>query len=112
MASLDEALYRYVMDARNSDTPVRAADSGRKKTKTGRIWACKRDDRIAAPSDPPPRGSPSRRTGKVGIRSNICVTILAEACGGCDRLFSAELEGVPLAEAACWAHARRKICDV
>ncbi len=36
----------------------------------------------------------------------------ADAYGGYDRLFSPEREGGPLTEAACWAHARRKIHDV
>lgn len=36
----------------------------------------------------------------------------ADAFAGYDRLFSAEREGGPLTEAACWAHARRKIHDV
>lgn len=36
----------------------------------------------------------------------------ADAFAGYDRLFSPEREGGPLTEAACWAHARRKIHDV
>ncbi|EOF6138215.1 transposase, partial [Salmonella enterica] len=36
----------------------------------------------------------------------------ADAFAGYNRLFSAEREGGPLTEAACWAHARRKIHDV
>lgn len=36
----------------------------------------------------------------------------ANAFAGYDRLFSAEREGGPLTEAACWAHERRKIHDV
>ncbi|CAJ1281395.1 IS66 family transposase ISEc23 [Escherichia coli] len=36
----------------------------------------------------------------------------ADAFTGYDRLFSAEREGGALTEAACWAHARRKIHDV
>lgn len=36
----------------------------------------------------------------------------ADAFAGYDRLFSAERDGGPLTEAACWAHARRKIHDV
>lgn len=36
----------------------------------------------------------------------------ADAFAGYDRLFSPEREGGPLTEAACWAHARRKIYDV
>lgn len=36
----------------------------------------------------------------------------ADAYGGYDRLYNAEREGGALIEAACWAHARRKIHDV
>lgn len=36
----------------------------------------------------------------------------ADALSGYDRLFSAERKGGLLTEAACWAHARRKIHDV
>ncbi|RAP68333.1 transposase C of IS166 homeodomain protein, partial [Candidatus Erwinia dacicola] len=36
----------------------------------------------------------------------------ADAFAGYDQLFSTERDGVPLTEAACWAHARRKIHDV
>jgi transposase len=36
----------------------------------------------------------------------------ADAFAGYDRFFSAEREGGPLTEVACWAHVRRKIHDV
>ena len=115
MAPLDEALYHYVMNCRKlhtDDTPVPVLAPGRKKTKTGRIWAYVRDDRSAGSSDPSAAWfafSPDRQ-GKhpqQHLRHYHGV-----AFAGYDRLFSAERNGGPLTEAACWAHARRKIHDV
>lgn len=59
-------------------------------------------------------GSPSHQTGRENIFSNTFTTIMvwADAFAGYDRLLSAEREGGPLAEAACWTHMRRKIHDV
>ncbi len=119
MAPLDEALYRYVMDCRKlhtDDTPVPVLAPGRKKTKTGRIWTYVRDDRSAGSSDPPAAWfafSPDRQ-GKHPQQHlrHYHGVLQADAFAGYDRLFSAERNGGPLTEAACWAHARRKIHDV
>lgn len=119
MAPLDEALYHYVMDCRKlhtDDTPVPVLAPGRKKTKTGRIWTYVRDDRSAGSSDPPAvwfAFSPDRQ-GKHPQQHlrHYHGVLQADAFAGYDRLFSAEREGGPLTEAACWAHARRKIHDV
>ncbi|HHS9996667.1 TPA: IS66 family transposase [Klebsiella pneumoniae] len=119
MAPLDEALYHYVMNCRKlhtDDTPVPVLAPGRKKTKTGRIWTYVRDDRNAGSSDPPAAWfaySPDRQ-GKhpeLHLRSFRGV-LQADAFAGYDRLFSTSREGGVLTEAACWAHARRKIHDV
>jgi transposase len=119
MAPLDEALYHYVMDCRKlhtDDTPVQVLVPGRKKTKTGRIWTYVRDDRNAGSSDPPAAWfafSPDRQ-GKHPQQHlrHYHGVLQADAFAGYDRLFSAEREGGALTEAACWAHARRKIHDV
>ena len=108
MYPLDEALYHYVMDCRKlhtDDTPVPVLASGRKKTKTGRIWTYVRDDRSTGSSD---------RQGKHPLQHlrHYHGVLQADAFAGYDRLFSAERDGGPLTEAACWAHARRKIHDV
>jgi transposase len=115
MAPLDEALYHYVMDCRKlhtDDTPVPVLAPGRKKTKTGRIWTYVRDDRNAGSSDPPAAwfaSSPDRQ-GKHPQQHlrHYHGVLQADAFAGYDRLFSAERDGGPLTEAACWAHARRK----
>lgn len=119
MAPLNDALYRYVMEAcklHTDDTPVPVLSPGRKKTKTGRIWTYVRDDRNAGSSDPPAAWfafSPDRQ-GKHPQHhlSDYHGVLQADAYGGYDRLFSTEREGGALTEAACWAHARRKIHDV
>ncbi|ECD9518271.1 IS66 family transposase [Salmonella enterica subsp. diarizonae] len=119
MAPLDEALYNYVMDTRKlhtDDTPVPVLAPGNKKTKTGRLWTYVRDNRNAGSSDPPATWfafSPDRK-GKHPQQHlrNYHGVLQADAYGGYDRLFSPEREGGPLTEAACWAHARRKIHDV
>ncbi|MFT3523506.1 IS66 family transposase, partial [Klebsiella pneumoniae] len=111
--------YNYVMNCRKlhtDDTPVPVLAPGRKKTKTGRIWTYVRDDRNAGSSDPPAAWfaySPDRQ-GKhpeLHLRSFRGV-LQADAFAGYDRLFSTSREGGVLTEAACWAHARRKIHDV
>ena len=119
MAPLDEALYRYVMECRKlhtDDTPVPVLVPGRKKTKTGRIWTYVRDDRNAGSSDPRAAWfafSPDRQGKHPQHHLRHYHGVLqADVFAGYDRLFSAEREGGPLTEAACWAHARRKTHDV
>ncbi len=119
MAPLDEALYHYVMDCRKlhtDDTPVPVLAAGRKKTKTGRIWTYVRDDRSAGSSEPPAAWfaySPDRQGKHPQEHLRPFHGVLqADAFAGYDRLFSADHKGGALTEAACWAHARRKIHDV
>ncbi|HCN3294512.1 TPA: transposase, partial [Klebsiella pneumoniae] len=74
------------------------------------------DDRSAGSSDPPAAWfafSPDRQ-GKHPQQHlrHYHGVLQADAFAGYDRLFSPEREGGPLTEAACWAHARRKIHDV
>ncbi len=115
MAPLDEVLCRYVMSCRKlhtDDTPVPVLPPGRKKTKTGRIWTYVRDDRSAGSSDPPAAWfaySPDRQGKHPQYHLRHYHGVLqVDAFAGYDRLFSAERDGGPLTEAACWAHARRK----
>jgi transposase len=119
MAPLEEALNHYVMATgklHTDDTPVPVLAPGKKKTKTGRLWTYVRDDRNAGSSDPPAvwfAYSPDRQ-GKHPERHlrDFHGVLQADAYTGYDQLFSDEREGGPLKEAACWAHARRKIHDV
>ena len=71
------------------DTPVPVLLPGNKKTKTGRLWTYVCDDRNA--------GQSWRRR---------C------SSGGCVAGFNELYRNGQITEAACWAHARRKIHDV
>lgn len=111
---LHEALNQYVLQAgkvHTDDTPVRVLEPGNGKTRTGRLWGDVRDDRNAGLSEPPAvwfsysadrKGEPPQRhlAGYRGV-------LQADAYGGYDALY----ESGRITEAACMAHARRKIHD-
>ncbi len=115
MRPLLDALARHVMAAERlhaDDTPVPVLAPGAGRTKTGRLWVYARDDRPFAGTAPPAvlyRYTPDRRgehprahlTGFRGI-------LQADGYAGFAGLYQAG--GVQ--EAACWAHARRKLHDV
>ena len=86
------------------------------KTKTGRLWTYVRDDRPFGGADPPAAVyfySPDRGgahpeqhlAGYAGI-------LQADAYGGFNALYEAERKPGPITEAACWAHARRKLFEL
>jgi transposase len=86
------------------------------KTKTGRLWTYVRDDRPFGGAAPPAAVyfySPDRGgahpeqhlAGYAGI-------LQADAYGGFNALYEAERKPGPIMEAACWAHARRKLFEL
>jgi transposase len=86
------------------------------KTKTGRLWTYVRDDRPFGGVDPPAAVyfySPDRGgahpeqhlAGYAGI-------LQADAYGGFNALYEADRKPGPITEAACWAHARRKLFEL
>jgi transposase len=86
------------------------------KTKTGRLWTYVRDDRPFGGADPPAAVyfySPDRGgahpeqhlAGYAGI-------LQADAYGGFNALYEADRKPGPITEAACWAHARRKLFEL
>ena len=86
------------------------------KTKTGRLWTYVRDDRPFGGADPPAAVyfySPDRGgahpeqhlAGYTGI-------LQADAYGGFNALYEADRKPGPITEAACWAHARRKLFEL
>ena len=94
------------------DTPVPVLAPGTGKTKTGRLWTYVRDERPFAGSRPPAAlffYSPDRKSEhpKVHLQAFRGV-IHADAYSGFKGLFA----GNRIAEAACWAHVRRKFFDV
>ena len=94
------------------DTPIPVLAPGNKKTKTGRLWVYVRDERRSGSKEPAAvwfAYSPNRQgvhpqrhlTGFSGI-------LQADAYSGFNELFR---DG-SMREAACWAHARRKLYDI
>ena len=115
LSPLEEALQDYVLTDGKlhvDDTPVPVLLPGNKKTKTGRLWAYVRDDRNAGSTLAPAvwfAYSPDRK----GIHpqthlAGFSGVLQADAYAGFNELYR---DG-RITEAACWAHARRKIHDV
>lgn len=115
LSPLEEALQRYVLSdgkLHADDTPVPVLLPGNKKTKTGRLWTYVRDDRNAGCALPPAvwfAYSPDRK----GIHPQTHLAdssgvLQADAYAG----FNEQYRDGGIKEAACWAHARRKIHDV
>jgi len=115
LSPLEEALQRYVLTngkLHADDTPVPVLLPGNKKTKTGRLWTYVRDDRNAGSVQPPAvwfAYSPDRK----GIHpqthlGNFSGVLQADAYAGFNELYRSG----GITEAACWAHARRKIHDI
>ena len=115
LSPLEEALQDYVLTdgkLHADDTPVPVLLPGNKKTKTGRLWTYVRDDRNAGSTLAPAvwfAYSPDRK----GIHpqthlAGFSGVLQADAYAGFNELYR---DG-RITEAACWAHARRKIHDV
>ena len=115
LSPLEEALQDYVLTdgkLHADDTPVQVLLPGNKKTKTGRLWTYVRDDRNAGSALAPAvwfAYSPDRK----GIHpqthlAGFSGVLQADAYAGFNELYR---DG-RITEAACWAHARRKIHDV
>ena len=110
---LCELIRRHVLTAgriHGDDTTVPVLTKG--KTITGRLWTYVRDDRPFGGAGPPAaiffysrdRGGqhPERHlVGYTGI-------LQADAYSGFNDLYRADRKSGPIAEAACWAHGRRK----
>jgi transposase len=112
---LVDALRRHVMAATKlhaDDTPVPVLAPGAGKTKTGRLWVYVRDDRTSGDMTPPAvwfTYTPDRK----GIHpqehlESFSGTLQADAYGG----YQAIYETGRVAEAACWAHARRQFYEL
>lgn len=115
LSPLEGALQDYVLTdgkLHADDTPVPVLLPGNKKTKTGRLWTYVRDDRNAGSELAPAvwfAYSPDRK----GIHpqshlAGFSGVLQADAYAGFNELY----RNGQITEAACWAHARRKIHDV
>ena len=112
---LVEALRRYVMSTdklHGDDTPVPVLAPGNGKTKTGRLWTYVRDDRPAGDQAAPAvwfAYSPDRKGEHPEEHlSGFRGTLQADGYAGFNRIYEKGL----VAEAACWAHVRRKFFDI
>ena len=115
LAPLSGLLRQYVLmpgKVHTDDIPVPVQEPGSGKTRTARLWVYVRDDRNAGSQLPPAvwfAYSPDRK----GVHpqqhlSGYSGILQADAYGGYNALY----ETGHITEAACMAHARRKIHDV
>lgn len=112
---LVDALRRHVMAATKlhaDDTPVPVLAPGSGKTKTGRLWVYVRDDRASSDATPPAvwfAYTPDRKSIHPQQHlESFNGTLQADAYGG----YQAIYETGRVAEAACWAHARRQFYEL
>ncbi|EHM3033373.1 IS66 family transposase [Escherichia coli] len=115
LSPLEEALRSYVLTdgkLHADDTPIPVLLPGNKKTKTGRLWTYVRDDRNAGSALAPAvwfAFSPDRKgTHPQTHLAGFSGVLQADAYAGFNELYR---DG-QITEAACWAHARRRIHDV
>src|SRR6185369_9547737 len=112
---LVDELKKYVLSVEKlhgDDVPVPVLAPGNGKTKTGRLWVYVRDDRASADMTPPAvwfAYTPDRK----GIHpqqhlESFNGTLQADAYGG----YQAIYDTGRVAEAACWAHARRQFFEL
>src|SRR3954454_5308078 len=94
------------------DTPVLAKG----KTRTGRLWTVVRDDRPFGGHDPPAAAyfySADRRGAHAqAFLKSFTGIMQADAFSGFGRLYGPGRPAGPITEAACWAHARRKLFEI
>lgn len=114
LSPLADALNRYILSAGKvhaDDTTVPVQAPGTGKTRTARLWVYVRDDHNAGSSMPPAvwfAYSPDRKGAHPqGHLAEYRGVLQADAYGGYDALY----ETGRVTEAACLAHARRKIHD-
>ena len=113
LAPIFKRIEAHVLSAERihgDDTTVPVLAKG--KTDTARLWTYVRDDRPFGGRDPPAavfyysrdraREHPNRHLSRY---SGI---LQAAAYGGYGRLYEPHRSPVPIEEAACWSHARRK----
>lgn len=98
------------------ETRAPVLEPGRRKTKTGYLWALARDDRPWGGTDPPGvaycyapgRGGEHAEAFLDGFTGILQV----DGYTGYNRLTRPDRGGGPLILAYCWAHARRKLHEI
>ncbi|MGP3659727.1 IS66 family transposase [Burkholderia gladioli] len=115
LAPLVDAVRRYTLacgKVHADDTPLPVLAPGNGRTKTGRLWVYVRDDRPSGSDEPPAAwfAYTSDRRGEHPQRhlADFTGVLQADAFAGYAELYLDRR----LQEAACMAHARRKIHDL
>ena len=99
------------------ETTAPVLDPGRRKTKTGYLWALARDDRSWG-GDDPPGVVYTYAPGRAGTYAETILhgfdgTLQLDGYQGYNRLTRPSRKGGdPIKIAYCWAHARRKLKEV
>ena len=114
---LHDAIRTHVLAAERlhgDDTTVPVL--ARKKTVTGRLWTYVRDDRPFGGADPPAAlFFYSRDRSGTHAREHLAEwsgILQADAFAGFNALYARGRAPAPIQEAACWAHARRKVFEL
>jgi transposase len=120
LTPLAQAIGRHVLRAdkiHGDDTPIRVLGGKGSKAKTGRLWVYVRDDRPHQGSNAAGTAPPAvwfqysaNRQGEHPARhlKGWQGILQADAFAGYNQLY----EDGCIVEAACWAHARRKLWDI
>ena len=115
IAPLVEAHRRHVLAGskiHTDDTPMPVLSRGNGQTRTGRLWVYVRDDRHSGSAIPPAvwfAYSPNRQGQHPQTHlAGFSGVLQADAFAGYDKIFT----NGRVVEAACMAHARRKIHDL
>src|SRR5262252_7250865 len=109
------AVKKYVLAGEKlhgDDVPVPVLEPGNGKTKTGRLWTYVRDDRPAGSEAPAAvwfAYSPDRKGEHPSNHlQNYRGILQADGYAGFNKLYETDR----IAEAACWAHVRRKFFEL
>lgn len=109
-----EAHVRVAQRIHVDDTPVPVL--AKDKTRTGHLWTVVRDDRPFAGGQPPAAAyfySPTRSGEHIETwLADYAGLMQTDAFAGYNRLYEPRRKPVPITEAACWAHARRKFFEL
>ncbi|CAJ0809441.1 IS66 family transposase ISBcen14 [Ralstonia psammae] len=115
LTPLVDAVRRYTLSGakvHGDDTPLPVLEPGKGSTKTGRLWVYVRDDRSSGSAEPPAvwlAYTPDRRGEHPQKHlADFAGVLQADAFAGYAELY----RNGHIREAACMAHARRKIHDL
>ncbi|WP_346824828.1 IS66 family transposase [Ralstonia solanacearum] len=115
LSPLVNAVRRYTLGGtkvHGDDTPLPVLEPGKGSTKTGRLWVYVRDDRPSGSTDAPAvwfAYTPDRRGEHPQQHlADFTGVLQADAFAGYAELY----RGGTIREAACMAHARRKVHDL